>query len=156
MIPVLFLEPATRQALTVPDGPDLTRYFLACGGLVVLVGCLALGFKRVFARTLRARAARRSLRVLDVLPLGGAKRLVVVRCFDRVFLVGQGEKELNAIAELDAEHGEETPGDPEAGEPADASPLPADFASALAEAGGREVRPAPRRPVLDGGRGILG
>ena len=87
----------------LPAGPDLTRYALVCGGLLALVLLAAYGFRRGFARTLAARAARRSLRVVDVLPLGGSKRLVVVHCYDRVFLVGQGEKELCSIAELDVD-----------------------------------------------------
>ena len=51
---------------------------------------------------MRARAARRSLQVLDVLPLGGKQRLAVVRCYDRTFLLGLGEKEVGLVSELDA------------------------------------------------------
>lgn len=82
-------------------GPDLSRYFLVCGGLLVLVAALALGFRKLIGRTLAVRAARRSLQVVDVLPLGGKQRLAVVRCYDRTFLIGLGDKELASIAELD-------------------------------------------------------
>ena len=82
-------------------GPDLARYFVVCGALVVGVALLGLVLRRFVARGLRARAAQRSLQVLDVLPLGGRQRLLVVRCYDRSFLLGQGDKELRAIAELD-------------------------------------------------------
>ena len=153
------LESAPRSFL---DGPDLTRYFLVCGGLLLLVVALSLGFRRVFARALAARAARRSLRIVDALPLGRGKRLLVVSCYDRTFLVGEGDKELHALAELDAEALAAAGGDGPAGSarsadtpPTAAAPEP-DFARELVGAGGPAVRPAPRRPVLDGGRGILG
>jgi flagellar protein FliO/FliZ len=83
------------------SGPDLTRYLLVCGCLLVLVALLAFGFRRLVGRTLATRAARRSLQVVDVLPLGGKQRLAVVRCYDRTFLLGLGDKELASIAELD-------------------------------------------------------
>lgn len=141
------------EATTLPAGPDLTRYFLACAGLLALVLAAAFGFRKLFARTLERRAARRSLRVVDVLPLGGSKRLVVVSCYERTFLVGQGEKELCSIAELDAD----VVLGPPRGQDAAAPPAtpPASFETLVERAGG-EVRPVPRRAVLDGGRGILG
>ena len=49
-----------------------------------------------------AKAAKRSLQVIDVLPLGSRQRLAVVRCYDRTFLLGLGERELSLITELDA------------------------------------------------------
>lgn len=139
---------------TAPSGPDLTRYFLVCGGLLLIVLLLTVVFRRAFGRALAARAARRSLRIVDVLPLGGSKRLVVVHCYDRVFLVGQGEKELHPIAELDSEAtlGQAARAPTAAGAPA----VPEAFARALEQAAGGEVQPAPRRPVLERGRGILG
>jgi len=90
------------QALRdAPAGADLTRYLSVCGGLILAIAAAGYGFRRLFAGTLRARARRRSLQVLDVLPLGGRQRLVVVRCYDRVFLLGQGDRELSPVAELD-------------------------------------------------------
>jgi hypothetical protein len=38
---------------------------------------------------------------MDVLPLGGRSRLAVVRCYDRTFLLGMGEREVSLVAELD-------------------------------------------------------
>ncbi|MCK6445389.1 MAG: flagellar biosynthetic protein FliO [Planctomycetes bacterium] len=84
------------------SGPDLTRYLLVCGGLIALVGGLGYLFKRFFAGRLKARAAQRSLQVIDMLPLGGKQKLVVVRCYDRTFALGLGDKEVGLIAELDA------------------------------------------------------
>lgn len=84
------------------QGPDLTRYLLVCAGLVVLVGVLAWGARRFLAGTLKARAAKRALQIMDVLPLGGRQRLAVVRCYDRTFLLGLGDKEVSLVSELDA------------------------------------------------------
>jgi flagellar biogenesis protein FliO len=61
-------------------------------------------FRRVLRGSLRARAARRSLAVVDVLPLGTRQKLVVVRCYDRSFLLGVGDKEVSVVAELDPEN----------------------------------------------------
>ena len=83
------------------QGPDLTRYLVVCGGLLLLVGLLGFAFRKLVTRTLAARAAQRQMQVMDVLPLGGKHKLCVVRCYDRTFLLGVGEKELSQIAELD-------------------------------------------------------
>jgi flagellar biogenesis protein FliO len=83
------------------EGPDLTRYMTVCIVLIVAIGGLAYGFKRLVAGNLKTRAGKRSLQVLDVLPLGGKQRLAVVRCYDRTFALGLGDKEVTAIAELD-------------------------------------------------------
>ncbi len=96
--------PVPGEASGVPvQGPDLTRYLVVCALTILLVLALAALFRRFAARHLRARAARRSLQVLDVLPLGAKQKLVVVRCYDRSFLLGLGEKEVRSIAELDLE-----------------------------------------------------
>jgi flagellar biosynthetic protein FliO len=84
------------------EGPDLTRYLLVCAGLILLVGGLGWLVRRVLSRTLSARAGRRSLQVLDLLPLGGKQRVAVVRCYDRTFLLALGEKEIALLSELDA------------------------------------------------------
>jgi len=69
------LLPEVGQA----SGPDMTRYLIVCGAtLGALVGLLWL-FRKFVARQLQARAAKRSLQVLDVLPLAGKQKLVVVR-----------------------------------------------------------------------------
>ena len=57
------------------------------------------------AGSVRGRAAKRALRVVDVLPLGGKKRLAVVRVYDRTFVLGLGDKEVSVVSELDAEAG---------------------------------------------------
>jgi flagellar biosynthetic protein FliO len=97
-MPIASLEAALRPSA---DGPDLTRYLLVCGGLLALVAGLAWAVRRLLAGQMRARAARRSLQVLDLLPLGGKQRLAVVRCYDRTFLLGLGEKEVSLVSELD-------------------------------------------------------
>lgn len=91
--------PATR--LGANTGPDLTRYFTVLGILLVAIIGLAFGFKKLFATTLRAKAARRQLSIVDVLPLGGKQRLAIVRCYDRTFALGLGDKEVALVAEID-------------------------------------------------------
>jgi len=86
------------------SGPDLTRYLIACAGLILLLGGLAWVARRYLSSTLKARAGRRALQVLDMLPLGGKQRLCVVRCYDRTFALGLGEKEVSLVAEIDPAH----------------------------------------------------
>ena len=104
--PVSRASPMRFATVLVPEvgrgsGPDLTRYLVVCAGSILLLLALAWLFRRCVAVRLAARAAKRSLQVLDVLPLSGKQKLVVVRCYDRSFLLGLGEKEVRAIAELD-------------------------------------------------------
>lgn len=82
-------------------GPDLSGYALVSSGLLLALITGAYGFRRLVGGHLRRRAARRSLQVLDVLPLGGRQKLVVVRCYERSFLLGLGDRELCRIADLD-------------------------------------------------------
>lgn len=83
-------------------GPDLTNYFVVCASAIGVLLAFLWIFRRFVAERLKARAARRSMQVLDVLPISGKQKLVVVRCYDRTFLLGVGEKEMRAITELDA------------------------------------------------------
>lgn len=100
MISTSFLALATTPP-SEAGGPDMTRYLMVCALLLALIGALAFLFKRFVAGAVRARAARRSLQILDVLPLGGKQRMCVVRCYDRTFALGLGDKEVALIAELD-------------------------------------------------------
>ena len=84
-------------------GPDMTQYFGVCVGLIALVVIGGYAFKRLFARSLSMRAARRALQIVDVLPLGGTQRLAVVRCYERTFVIGLGDKEICLVSELDAQ-----------------------------------------------------
>lgn len=146
---------STLLVLTPPEavaGPDLTRYLLVCGLLVGGIVGVGLLTRRVLGHSLKVRAAKRSLQVTDVLPLGGKQRLLVVRCFDRSFLIGQGEKELSTIAELDSLELESMKRLAE-------SPPAADFESTL-NLQGETPPPIPtpkrRKPVLEGGQGVVG
>jgi len=84
------------------NGPDLTRYVLVCSALLLALGGLAWLMRRMVGVTARTKAGRRSLQVIDVLPLGGKQRVCVVRCYDRTFVLGVGEKEIGLISEIDA------------------------------------------------------
>jgi len=176
-------------ASMAPGGPDLVGYLLTCGFVLALVLGAAWLLRRFLSGALKARAAARSLSVVDVLPLGGRQRLVVVRCYDRTFLLGQGEKEVRAIGELDVEASPATqPAAEETEDGSQARTAASAFARLLGRAGAgapgtpeplappaplpqrAEPPPAPvrwsepgvdrderpRKPVLDGGKGILG
>ena len=98
----LVQEPELAAGFGGTEGPDLTRYFTVCAILLVVTGLLAWGSRRLFASGLKKRASQRSLQTLDVLPLGGKQKLVVVRCYDRTFALGVGDHEITPIAELDS------------------------------------------------------
>lgn len=100
VLPLALLEDiATAQGRS---GPDLTRYVLVCATLLLALGGLAWFLRRTIGGTAVTKAGRRSLQVLDVLPLGGKQRVCVVRCYDRTFVLGVGEKEIGLISEIDA------------------------------------------------------
>ena len=135
-------------------GPDLTRYFIVCALLILGILGIGLLIRRLLSQPLRKRAARRSLQVVDALPLGGRSRLLVVRCYDRSFLLSQADREVRTIAELDTDEAldaasalERSRAEPEG-----------DFEETLL----RERRrgsvppPQPERRTLQGSRGILG
>lgn len=119
------------------EGPDLTRYLVVCAGIVLATGLVAFGFRRLVGGVFRARASRRDLRVVDALALGSRQKLCVVRCYDRLFALGVGDREVNVIAELDVvcdEHAEEVP-------------VSAGDRAAFAEALEQVRRTLPRKPV---------
>lgn len=95
------LPTAEATPLGGTTGPDMTRYLVVCGGLLVLVLLLGVGFRKLISKTMQVRAAQRSMQVMDMLPLGNKQRLCVVRCYDRTFVIGLGDKEMTSIAELD-------------------------------------------------------
>ncbi|NOT30958.1 MAG: flagellar biosynthetic protein FliO [Planctomycetes bacterium] len=137
-------------------GPDLTRYLVVCTGTILALLAGAWLFRRFLAGRLRVRAAKRSLQVLDVLPLSGKQKLVVVRCYERSFLLGLGEKEVRAIAELDVTPDvmrDVTPDSrPASKAPSSSSGLP--FSAALADE--LVLRPAlPARGPLGTKEGLL-
>jgi flagellar biosynthetic protein FliO len=139
---------APAADLGAASGPDLTRYLLACAGLILLLGCLAWAARRYLSGTLKARAGRRALQVLDLLPMGGKQRLAVVRCYDRAFFIGLGDKEIALLCELDA-------GTVPAAESGATSTEAQSFADLLTRARPRAAASDPARPLLQR-EGILG
>ncbi len=139
----LALLPAAQEAgrLGGTTGPDLSRYFLVCAILIAVTAGVAWGLKKLLAHNLQTRASQRSLKVLDVLGLGGKRQVAVVRCYDRTFILGLGEREVSPIAELDPVIGSDEA--PEAPRPADR----AAFAQAL-----EQVRKALPKSLQPGGR----
>src|SRR5689334_15690763 len=107
LVPLALAALAEERVLPLSSsGPDLTRYLTVCGILLLSILGLAWGFKRLVGGAVRARAASRSLQIVDLLPLGGKQRLAVVRCYDRTFALGLGEKEVSLVAEIDPAHAE--------------------------------------------------
>ncbi len=100
LLPAVALDAA--PALTGSSGPDLTWLMTTSAVLILVIGAVAYGFRRLVVGGVRGRAAKRDLRVLDVLPLGGKRQLAVVRCYDRTFAIGLGEKSVDLVAELDS------------------------------------------------------
>jgi flagellar biogenesis protein FliO len=106
-VPIALLAFEQEKVLPLSaNGPDLTRYLTVCGILLLSILALAWGFKKLVGGAVRARAASRSLQIVDLLPLGGKQRLAVVRCYDRTFALGLGEKEVSLVAEIDPVHAE--------------------------------------------------
>lgn len=99
-LPILLAEVA--PVLGGKSGPDLTWLMTTSAVLILTIGVVAYGFRRLVLGGLRGRAAERDLRVLDVLPLGGKRQLAVVRCYDRTFALGLGEKSVEMVAEFDS------------------------------------------------------
>ncbi|HKX46806.1 MAG TPA: flagellar biosynthetic protein FliO, partial [Planctomycetota bacterium] len=100
--PGLVTEVGGVVAKPVP-GFDGQRYALVCASLVLLLAGIGYALRKVARGAWSARASKRSLAVLDVLPLGGSQRLAVVRCYDRTLVLGLGDKTVSLVVELDAE-----------------------------------------------------
>lgn len=105
----LFVPGAAEPSFGGGDGPDLTRYLTVCVVLLLGIAGTAFLFRRLVLGTLKAKAAGRSLQVLDVLPLGNKQRLCVVRCYDRTFALGLADHAVSLVAELDPVVGEGAP-----------------------------------------------
>ncbi|MGD2018441.1 MAG: hypothetical protein PVJ89_10015, partial [Planctomycetota bacterium] len=73
LLPALQLQSTAdvAQPLGAAAGPDLGWLVATVAVFVVTIGALALLFKKVVGGSLKARASKRDLHVLDVLPLGG-------------------------------------------------------------------------------------
>ncbi len=158
-VPIALLTSAEESKLGLDGGIDLLNYLLVCGLVLLLLGGLAYLMRRFVSGSVRRRAAKRSLRVIDVLPLSGRVKLVVVRCYDRSFLVGLGDKEVRAIAELEVEGPPlEVRSGPARKEALAAKPL-RPFGEELARvspAAKHEVPVGPVPPGWQKGRGVLG
>jgi flagellar biogenesis protein FliO len=132
LAPLQDTTPVTAQGL---QGLDMTRYALVCLGLVAMILVLGWGFKRLLAGNLRLRAGQRSMSVVDVLPLGGKRQLAVVRCYDRTFLLGLGERDVSLVTELDVDEDVEGTLPQRAAKPqVAAAPKPARFGGLLQSA----------------------
>ncbi len=95
---------ALIQDLPQPQGPDLSRYFAVLGGVAVILVLSAFGIRKLIAKGgFGLKGSKRSLEIVDVLPMGSRRQVAVIRCYDRTFALGLGEKSVSLLAELDAE-----------------------------------------------------
>jgi len=140
-------------AITVPtpvlafaaEGLDMSRYLFAC---LVVIGLLCLGafaLARLKNSAILQRAKKRSLRVIDVLPLGRKQRLCVVRAYDRTFVLGVGEREVALVAEIDQDDDLSAEALVQAERDADTAKAPGSFAALVQSFAGAALqrRPAP-------------
>jgi flagellar biogenesis protein FliO len=163
MIPALALVQGAPDlsGLAGSEGPDLSRYLAVCALLILLVAGLGVGYRTLAASGWRGRARGRALTAVDVLPLGGRQKLAVVRCYDKSFLIGLGEKELCLIAALDEEAQKSDQAPELTALDAAAPPQKGRFLATLrAKAGDAALLPrsqarSPAAPRLPGG-GLLG
>ncbi|QDU86472.1 Flagellar biosynthesis protein, FliO [Planctomycetes bacterium Pla163] len=106
-VAILHTVPVLAQVAGSPTpvsgGVDVTRYLLACLVVVVLMCAGAWLLMRLGRGATIGRAAKRSLKVVDVLPLGRKQKLCVVRAYDRTFVLGLGEREVTLVTELDTD-----------------------------------------------------
>ena len=102
-LPLRVLEETVRPATDSGSGLDIAQYLLISAAMVVAIGALGWFLQRTIAGSVLSRAEKRSLRIVDVLPMGGKRKLAVVKIYDRTFVVGLGDKELSLISELDGE-----------------------------------------------------
>ncbi len=131
------------------EGLDMSRYLFAC---LVVLGLLCLGafaLARLKNSALVQRAKKRSLRVVDVLPLGRKQRLCVVRAYDRTFVLGVGEREVSLVAEIDQGDDLATEALVQAESEALATKAPKSFAALVQSFAGAALqrRPAPAAPL---------
>jgi flagellar biosynthetic protein FliO len=133
------------------EGLDMSRYLFAC---LVVLGLLCLGafaLARLKNSALVQRAKKRSLRVVDVLPLGRKQRLCVVRAYDRTFVLGVGEREVSLVAEIDQDDDLAAEALVKAESEALATKAPTSFAALVQSFAGAALqrRPAPAAPVVE-------
>jgi flagellar biogenesis protein FliO len=103
LLPVAALAGAAEPvAVSGGAGPVLPSLIRLIGGFVlviVLVYACAIFFKKMSRR--RNTGGTRAMNVLDILPLGAKSRLISVKIGCRVYVVGAGESQVNAITSMD-------------------------------------------------------
>ncbi len=103
------LQSPTAATPTGAPAPDLFRYALSMTAVIGLLICALYGIRSWTRKAGRSGRAGRTLEILEALPLGGSKRVCVLRCGERRFLVGLGDKELCALGELGEVEADATP-----------------------------------------------
>lgn len=88
---------------TGPDMGQLASYLGISLAMILLVAGGGLLVHRLLRGGWRVRAAQRSLRVVDLLPLAGKNQLAVVQVYDRTLVLGIGEGGVRLVTEWDAD-----------------------------------------------------
>ena len=102
------------KALFIQEGRDWEASLFKVGGATLLVLVLAGGAVFLLSRIQPSRGPagkKRALALVETLPLGRRKRLVLARASDRLLLLGETEKGISLLLELGEEDvpGEERP-----------------------------------------------
>lgn len=87
-------------------GPDMGQFASYLGISLALILMVAAGgfvVHRMVRGGWRLRAAQRSLRVVDLLPLAGKNQLAVVQVYDRTLVLGIGDGGVRLVTEWDAD-----------------------------------------------------
>lgn len=82
--------------------------FLVIGGLIYLT---YFGLRRYVSWSRDSRAKKRSVGVIDSIPLGGKRCVTVTRVYDRILVLGVGEDSITLLTEIN-EEGMEKPAAP--------------------------------------------
>lgn len=127
-----------------PDMGQLASYLGISLAMILLVAGGGLLVHRLLRGGWRVRAAQRSLRVVDLLPLAGKNQLAVVQVYDRTLVLGIGEGGVRLVTEWDADG--PLPSGPAPKEP-EAAPSRSTRAQALLAMLGTKVTPAAAAPA---------
>ncbi len=93
------VEPASESLFT-SEGLSPLRLVAVTGIIAGLIYLTAYGMRRYMGRSRGTAAGSTSMEVLETLPLGNRRFLLITRVGERVILLGAGDQGINMITEL--------------------------------------------------------
>lgn len=144
VVPVAGAQSTLSGPYPGPDMGQLASYLGISLAMILLVAGGGLLVHRLLRGGWRVRAAQRSLRVVDLLPLAGKNQLAVVQVYDRTLVLGIGEGGVRLVTEWDTDG--PLPSGPAPKEP-EAVPSRSTRAQALLAMLGTKVTPAAATPA---------